>query len=342
MSDATYRPKVYRKQGGDELVVASGGVITVESGGSIAYNPVKRLYRAGAKAGATSGWAVAGTTNIADITLPASQSGSTLVIPITGLRVGDTITGFSLVGQIESAGGTVTVDAALRKLTSAAADNVDASVGAITQLSVTADTAMSSANAGKTSLTEVVGENEAFYVLVTATTAASTDISLMGVVVTTTSSITAGTQQMLFRAGAKVGATSGWVVAGTTNIADITCPASQTAATLVIPITGLRVGDTITAFSLVGQVESAGNTATVDADLRKLTAAAADNTDASVGAITQVVATADTLLSETTAKKASLAEVVGEDEAFYVLVTVTTAASTDVSLLGVLVTVSQP
>lgn len=35
MADATYSPKVYRKQGGDELVVASGGIITVESGGSI-------------------------------------------------------------------------------------------------------------------------------------------------------------------------------------------------------------------------------------------------------------------------------------------------------------------
>jgi len=35
MVDATYGPKVYRKQGGDELVVASGGKITVEPGGSI-------------------------------------------------------------------------------------------------------------------------------------------------------------------------------------------------------------------------------------------------------------------------------------------------------------------
>ena len=35
MSDATYQPKVYRKQGGEELVVADGGIIRVESGGSI-------------------------------------------------------------------------------------------------------------------------------------------------------------------------------------------------------------------------------------------------------------------------------------------------------------------
>jgi hypothetical protein len=33
MVDATYQSKVYKKVGGDELVVASGGQITVESGG---------------------------------------------------------------------------------------------------------------------------------------------------------------------------------------------------------------------------------------------------------------------------------------------------------------------
>ena len=36
----TFNSKVYRKQGGAELVVASGGVITVESGGQIDPGPV--------------------------------------------------------------------------------------------------------------------------------------------------------------------------------------------------------------------------------------------------------------------------------------------------------------
>lgn len=35
MPDLTYGPKVYKKQPGDELVVASGGKITVEAGGKI-------------------------------------------------------------------------------------------------------------------------------------------------------------------------------------------------------------------------------------------------------------------------------------------------------------------
>lgn len=35
MADASYQPKVYRKQGGDELIVASGGAIDIESGGAL-------------------------------------------------------------------------------------------------------------------------------------------------------------------------------------------------------------------------------------------------------------------------------------------------------------------
>ncbi len=38
MADVTYGPKVYHKQGGDELVVASGGAINIETGGAITGN----------------------------------------------------------------------------------------------------------------------------------------------------------------------------------------------------------------------------------------------------------------------------------------------------------------
>lgn len=38
MADATYRPKIYKKAGGDTLVVASGGSIEVEPGGVIDYS----------------------------------------------------------------------------------------------------------------------------------------------------------------------------------------------------------------------------------------------------------------------------------------------------------------
>lgn len=32
----SYQPKVYKKQGGNEQVIASGGLVTVEAGGHIA------------------------------------------------------------------------------------------------------------------------------------------------------------------------------------------------------------------------------------------------------------------------------------------------------------------
>lgn len=48
-----YISKVYRKQGGDEFVVASGGKITVESGGEIEFASGAILDNAGAVAGAT-------------------------------------------------------------------------------------------------------------------------------------------------------------------------------------------------------------------------------------------------------------------------------------------------
>ena len=35
MSDSTYLPKVYHKQGGDELVIADGGTLTIEAGATI-------------------------------------------------------------------------------------------------------------------------------------------------------------------------------------------------------------------------------------------------------------------------------------------------------------------
>ena len=144
--------------------------------------------------------------------------------------------------------------------------------------------------------------------------------------------------EMLVNTEAKVGATAGWTLGGgAVNTGSMaTLPASQTGSTLVVPIMGLKVGDTITAFKVVGQIESAGNTATLDADLRKLTAVAAANTDASVGAITQISVTADTKVGTS---KTGLSEVVAADESFYVLLTGTTAALTDIDLLSVTVSV---
>jgi len=208
MADSSYQPGVYREQGGNRMVVKSGasfdiesgGEIDIESGGSLKLagtavtataaelNGVRTLQEyqlamAGAKVGATAGWVVKAGDNLYEATCPASQTASTLVIPVHGLKVGWTVTGFKIAAQIESAGGAVTLDADLRKQTLAAGDPTDASVGAITQVSVTADTA---SQAAKTGLTEVVAATEWLYILVTATTAASTDIRFLGCTVTVT------------------------------------------------------------------------------------------------------------------------------------------------------------
>lgn len=131
------------------------------------------------------------------------------------------------------------------------------------------------------------------------------------------------------------GATAGWVIAGA-NTGSAKCPASQTAATFVVPVDGLLVGDIITGFNVYGQIEGDG-AVTLDVDLRKLTAAAADLSDASVGAITQVSTSVDAIVN---ASKTGLGEVVATNESFYFLVTATTAAGTDIDLQGFNVTVN--
>lgn len=131
-----------------------------------------------AKVGATAGWVITGGTNIAHATLPASQTSSTLVIPIPGLDIGDTLTAVAINGQVESAGGNVTLTMDVRKLTTAAADNTDASLSTDNVGTLTADTIISASNLGVTGLTETIAANESVYVLLVGTTAASTDIDL--------------------------------------------------------------------------------------------------------------------------------------------------------------------
>jgi hypothetical protein len=141
-----------------------------------------------AKVGATAGWVITAGTDMCHATLPASQTGSTLVVPIAGIEIGDTLTAVDVVGQVESAGNAVTLVLSVRKLTSAAAANVDAELATDNVGSLVADTVLSSANLGVTGLTEVLAANESLYALLTGTTLGSTDIDLMSLVVTVTRS----------------------------------------------------------------------------------------------------------------------------------------------------------
>ena len=140
---------------------------------------------------------------------------------------------------------------------------------------------------------------------------------------------------------AKLGASgAGWVIGAADSTSLATLPASQTDENMVIPITvPLKVGTIITGFTINGQIESAGNTATLDASLRKMTAVDSDFTDAAVGAFTTLTKTADYKVVD---GNSLLNETVAADESFYILVEGTTAASTDIAIGGVTITVTEP
>lgn len=137
---------------------------------------------------------------------------------------------------------------------------------------------------------------------------------------------------------AKVGATAGWVVAAANNLGKLaTLPAAQTGSTLVIPIDGLQVGDTIDAVTVYGSIQSAGNAGTLTWDLRALTNAAAGATDASIQSLTAPVSvTANTLVNEANARQALASpEVIASNKVYYLLITSTTGAAVTQEILDV-------
>jgi hypothetical protein len=164
------------------IAYTSGTAVTVLNGANLG---VRQIHNCGivAKAGTTSGWVVGAADNVCLSTCPASKTASTLVVPIRGLKLGDKINGFHLIGQIESGGNTVTVDCNLRKQLAAAADVVDSSVASIAQLSVAAQAVMSSINTSSPDFPCVVGDGESYYFLIAATTGSSCDIALQGIAV---------------------------------------------------------------------------------------------------------------------------------------------------------------
>lgn len=174
--------------GTDTLVIKQGGTLreptVTQLTNAVMARQIIIPICGNAKVGATAGWVITGADNICHATLPASQTTATLVVPISGINIGETLTGVSTQGQVESAGGAVTLTVSIRKLTTAAADNVDTQLGTATTGSLVADTVISSANLNVTGLTEVLAEGETIYALYTGTTAAVTDIDLTGLIAT--------------------------------------------------------------------------------------------------------------------------------------------------------------
>ncbi len=147
---------------------------------------VKRIYQ-DAKVGAASGWTVRAGADSFMATCAASQTNATLIVPLTGLEVGDRIVGFHMNGQIESGGNAVNFNIKLASSIPVAAGSTHSAVTGTTGNTITkaADTALNEDNT-KFNLPEsaqiVVESGKAYFAIVTATTLGSTDIEFLALV----------------------------------------------------------------------------------------------------------------------------------------------------------------
>ena len=147
-----------------------------------------------------------------------------------------------------------------------------------------------------------------------------------------------GVQKRIYQT-AKVGSAAGWTVNAGADSFMATCAASQTSGMLVIPLNGLNVGDRIDGYNLVGQIESAGNTATLDCDLYQSIAVAAASTHTAISGtdMAQISVASDTAITKANSTKTfatSSRVIVEEGKAYFLRLNATTAASTDVEFLA--------
>lgn len=104
MSDATIAAKVYQKAGGDELVVQSGGKITVEAGGQInLIAPQGTIYFVDSVNGSTSGDGLSWATALSTIAAAVALAGAGDVILCKGsfseeVTVDSALTGLQIIG----------------------------------------------------------------------------------------------------------------------------------------------------------------------------------------------------------------------------------------------------
>lgn len=118
------------------------------------------------------------------VTLAASQTDAKMIFHVPGLPVGSVVKGFNLVGQAESAGNNISMDASFAVATSVSTDVSEATHESMTRLSLTDDAVIGAANTEKIfSEPRVLNEDENMYIILTVTTAASTDLALQGFVI---------------------------------------------------------------------------------------------------------------------------------------------------------------
>ena len=94
MADPTYQPKVYRAQGGDKLVIASGGVLDIETGGVVKSNGTQGAALTAqlttlppADAEGTPDYAIAAITSTTPFGFASAQEAITCLYVIKNLQV---------------------------------------------------------------------------------------------------------------------------------------------------------------------------------------------------------------------------------------------------------------
>lgn len=138
---------------------------------------------------------------------------------------------------------------------------------------------------------------------------------------------------------AKVGGTAGWTVNAGVDTFMSTCAASAANGTLIVPLTGLEVGDKIVGHHMVGQIESGGNAVNVFAKLYEFVPAAAASAAAVLAGTTgpTVTAIADAVISENNSLHvigSANHVVVNADKGYFAIIDAVTLASTDIELLA--------
>ena len=93
MADTTYNAKVYHKQGGDELVVASGGLLNIETGGKIVVNGTQGAALTAqlttitpADAAGTPDYAIAAITQTTPFGFASAQEAITILYVVQNLQ----------------------------------------------------------------------------------------------------------------------------------------------------------------------------------------------------------------------------------------------------------------
>lgn len=118
------------------------------------------------------------------ITLPASKTDAKLLINLPQLPVGSVIKAFNLVGQVESGGNNISMDATIASALSVSGDVVETSEESMTRFSSTTDDVLGYTNTEKILAAPlVVYEDMNLFLILTGTTGSATDVALQGVVI---------------------------------------------------------------------------------------------------------------------------------------------------------------